>query len=70
MKPRRKIRQEKWEFCFRKRRISATVWRRTELKSRLEEAGYEAAMYFAGDDSINAGRTDSGVLQDEETEAW
>lgn len=24
---------------------------RTELKSRLEEAGYEAAMYFAGDDS-------------------
>ena len=37
---------------------------RTELKSRLEEAGYEAAMYFAGDDSDTQAEQIRELLQD------
>ena len=42
---------------------------RTELKSRLEEAGYEAAMYFAGDDSDTQAEQIRELLQDEKLKA-
>ena len=42
---------------------------RTELKSRLEEAGYEATMYFAGDDSDTQAEQIRELLQDEKLKA-
>lgn len=42
---------------------------RTELKTRLEEAGYEAAMYFAGDDSDTQAEQIRELLQDEKLKA-
>lgn len=42
---------------------------RTELKSRLEEAGYEAAMYFAGDDSDTQAEQIRELLQNEKLKA-
>ena len=42
---------------------------RSELKSRLEEAGYEAALYFAGDDSDTQIEQIRDLLQDEKLKA-
>ena len=42
---------------------------RTELKSRLEEAGYEAAMYFAEDNSDTQTEQIRELLQDEKLKA-
>ena len=42
---------------------------RTELKTRLEEVGYEAAMYFAGDDSDTQAEQIRELLQDEKLKA-
>ena len=42
---------------------------RAELKSRLEEAGYEAAIYFAGDDSDTQAGQIRELLQDEKLKA-
>lgn len=50
LKPRRKILIRWGSASGRGEDINSSL-ERTELKSRLEEAGYEAAMYFAGDDS-------------------
>ena len=60
----------RWGFCFRKRErdINSSL-ERTELKSRLEEAGYEAAMYFAGDDSDTQAEQIRELLQDEKLKA-